>query len=65
MSPLDPVPEAQLSDSAVGRAAETDGWFVVNVAEAAGVHTDRFGDACRFEVAAARFPEFGINVRVL
>ena len=65
MSPLDPVPEAQLRDSAPGRAAETDGWFVVNVAEAAGVHTDRFGDACRFEVAAARFPEFGINVRVL
>lgn len=64
MSPLDPVPEAQLSDSAAGRAAETEGWFVVNVAEAAGVHT-RFGDACRFEVAAARFPEFGINVRVL
>ena len=65
MSPLDPVPEAQLSDSPAGRAAETDGWFVVNVAEASGVHTNRFGDACRFEVAAARFPEFGINVRVL
>ena len=65
MSPLDPVPEAQLVDSPAGRAAETDGWFIVNVAEAAGMHTDRFGDACRFEVAAARFPEFGINVRVL
>jgi uncharacterized cupin superfamily protein len=37
----------------------------VNVAEAAGMHTNRFGEACRFEVAAARFPEFGINVRVL
>jgi len=59
------VPEAPLSDSAAGRAAESDGWFVVNVADAAGMHTDRFGDACRFEVAAARFPEFGINVRVL
>jgi len=29
------------------------------------MHTDRFGDAVRFEVAAARFREFGINVRVL
>ena len=65
MTALDPVPEARLSDSPAGRAAETDGWFVVNVAEAAGMHTNRFGDACRFEVAAARFPEFGINVRVL
>jgi uncharacterized cupin superfamily protein len=54
-----------LSDSPAGRAAETDGWFVVNVADAATMHTDRFGDAVRFEVAAARFPEFGINVRVL
>jgi uncharacterized cupin superfamily protein len=65
LSPFDPVPEAPLSDSPAGRAAETDGWFVVNVAEAAGRRSNRFGDACRFEVAAARFPEFGINVRVL
>jgi uncharacterized cupin superfamily protein len=62
---LERVPEAQLSDSAAGRAAETEGWFIVNVAEGAGMHTDRLGDACRFEVAAGRFPEFGINVRVL
>ena len=62
---LEPVPEAQLSDSPAGRAAETDGWFIVNVADGAGMHTNRFGDACRFEVAAGRFPEFGINVRVL
>jgi uncharacterized cupin superfamily protein len=59
------IPEAHLSHSAAGRAAETDGWFIVNVADGAGMHTDRFGDACRFEVAAGRFPEFGINVRVL
>ena len=65
LSPLDPVPEAPLTDSPAGRAAEQDGWFIVNVAEAAGMHTDRFGAACRFEVAAGRFPEFGINVRVL
>jgi uncharacterized cupin superfamily protein len=62
---FEPVPEADLSDSPAGRGAENDGWFIVNVAEAAGMHTDRFGDACRFEVAAARFPEFGLNVRVL
>jgi uncharacterized cupin superfamily protein len=65
LSELDPVPEAQVADSPAGRAAETDGWFIVNIAEAAGMRTDRFGDACRFEVPAARFREFGINVRVL
>jgi uncharacterized cupin superfamily protein len=62
---MDPVPEASLAESPAGRAAETDGWFIVNVADAAGMRTNRFGAACRFEVAAARFPEFGINVRVL
>ena len=54
------------SDSPAGRAAETDGWFVVNVAEAAGVHTDRFGArraASRSRRRGSR--EFGINVRVL
>jgi len=65
LSPLDPVPEAPLGNSPAGRAAETDGWFIVNVGDAAGMHTDRFGAASRFEVAAARFPEFGINVRLL
>jgi uncharacterized cupin superfamily protein len=65
VSPLDPVPEASVADSPAGRGAETDGWFIVNVAEAAGMQTNRFGRACRFEVAAARFPEFGVNVRVL
>jgi uncharacterized cupin superfamily protein len=65
LSVLDPVPEAPLVESPAGRAAETEGWFIVNVADAAAVHTNRFGAACRFEVAAGRFPEFGINVRVL
>ena len=65
MSPLDPVPEAPLGDSPAGRAAEADGWFIVNVADAPATLSERFGAKCGFEGAAARFPEFAINVRVL
>ncbi|MBX5468974.1 MAG: cupin domain-containing protein [Thermoleophilaceae bacterium] len=61
---LDEVPEARLVDTDAGKAPDGEGWFVVNVAEASGMHTDRFGAAARFE-GAARFPELGINVRVL
>ena len=65
MMSLEPVPEAQLSDSPAGRAAETAGWFIVNVAEAAGTESEWYGQKCRFTAADAPFPEFAINVRVL
>ena len=58
-------PEATLRRDASGGLAPADeGWFIVNLAEACAMHSERFGDGCRFE-GAARFPEFGINVRVL
>ena len=58
-------PEAPLQrDASGGLAPAGEGWFVVNVAEASAMHSERFGDGCRFE-GAVRFPEFGINVRVL
>lgn len=58
-------PEAPVErDAGGGLAPSGEGWFVVNVAEAAAMHSERFGDGCRFE-GASRFPEFGINVRVL
>ncbi|MEW6583400.1 MAG: cupin domain-containing protein [Actinomycetota bacterium] len=42
------------------------GWFVVNVADAPALHHDDAGDVVAFEAAAdGRFPDFGINVRVL
>lgn len=40
-------------------------WFVVNVADAPAVHHERRGFAARFEDPQARFPQFGINIRVL
>jgi uncharacterized cupin superfamily protein len=58
------VPEARLSETGNGLVPDGDGWFIVNVAEARGMHTDRFGQACRFE-GSTPFEEFGINVRVI
>lgn len=58
-------PEAHLErDAGGGLVPSGEGWFIVNLAEASAKRSDRFGDGCRFE-GAARFPEFGIHVRVL
>ena len=58
-------PEAPLQrDENGGLAPVGEGWFILNVAEAQAMHSERFGDGCRFE-GAARFSEFGINLRVL
>ena len=62
----EPVPEAPLRQGPAGLVADGDGWYVVNMADAQGVHTERFGNACLFENRPDhRFPEFGINVHVL
>jgi uncharacterized cupin superfamily protein len=62
------VEEAHLEELASGLAPATDGWFVVNVREAAWV-TSGLGAACFFEGffegADAAFAELGINLRVL
>jgi len=58
------IEEAPLRETEAGRVPDGDGWFVVNVAEARGMRSDRFGAACLF-AAPERFPEFAINVRVL
>jgi len=41
--------EAQLKASDAGLVAATEGWFVVNVRDAAWVTSETFGDACSFE----------------
>ncbi|HSS80167.1 MAG TPA: cupin domain-containing protein [Gaiellaceae bacterium] len=43
------VQEARLEDVGSGLAPASQGWFVVNVAEAAWVHNDDFGGRCVFE----------------
>jgi uncharacterized cupin superfamily protein len=45
--------------------AATDGWFVVNVREAAWVTNETFGDACIFEGDEAPFPQVGFTLGVL
>jgi uncharacterized cupin superfamily protein len=59
-----PIPETSLSRSDAGVAPAGPGWFVVNVAEAAGMRSDSMGEAAIFH-GAQRFEEFGINVRIL
>jgi uncharacterized cupin superfamily protein len=61
---MEAVQEAPLLEADGGLVPEGDGWFVVNVAEARGSRSPRFGASVRFE-GEARFPEFAINVRVL
>ena len=43
------VEEARLEDVGSGLAPVSQGWFVVNVGDAAWVHNDRFGNRCNFE----------------
>jgi uncharacterized cupin superfamily protein len=56
--------EAALQALDGGLAPAGPGWFIVNVADARGWRSERFGESIYFE-GASRFPEFGINVRRL
>ncbi len=55
---------ARMVDTGSGREPETPGWFVLNVKDAAWKRHEKFGAACTFE-GTYRFPEIGVNVRVL
>ena len=44
-----PVPEAIVIDSESGKTPSSDGWFIVNVADAQAMHTENFGAGTRFE----------------
>ncbi len=59
------MPEARLEDSGSGLAPTTDGWFVVNVRDAAWATHERLGSACNFESQEVPFPQFGLHVHVL
>jgi hypothetical protein len=53
------VEEAPLRREKAGVVPAGDGWFIVNIADSQGVHTERFGDACVFEGRIGTFPELG------
>ena len=59
------VEEARLEQLESGLTPVTEGWFVVNVRDAAWETNAHFGAMCAFEGEAAPFPHLGINVRVL
>ena len=48
-----------------GLAPATDGWFAVNVRDAAWMTNEHFGDACVFEGDAVSFPQIGYTLAVL
>jgi quercetin dioxygenase-like cupin family protein len=61
----EPVPETPLAETEAGLVPEGDGWFVVNVADAAtyGVDADQFD--IRFERPDRRFEQLGFLLTVL
>src|SRR2546423_14682027 len=56
------VPEARLEQQDGGLTPATDGWFVVNVPEAAWVTNETLGDACVIEGDEASFPDLGYTI---
>lgn len=60
-----PVAEAPLVETAAGLSPQGEGWFVVNIADAAAIASEDAGYAWPFEGAPGGFPHFGINVHVL
>jgi uncharacterized cupin superfamily protein len=57
--------KARLERLESGLTPVTDGWFVVNVRDAAWETNAHLGAMCAFEGEQAQFPQLGINVRVL
>jgi uncharacterized cupin superfamily protein len=59
------VGEARLERTKYGVAAVTEGWFTVNVRDAAWTTNDKFGAACIFEGEDVAFGHVGYTVHVL
>jgi uncharacterized cupin superfamily protein len=58
--------EASAEDTPHGRYVTSDGWFVLNLADALAVRNDEKGGAVYpLESRHAPFGDFGVNVRVL
>ena len=60
------TPEAKLESAPNGLQPADEGWFVLNVVDAAWWSSAQYGDYCAFEKrGGARFPHLGLNVHVL
>ena len=58
------VAETALAETEAGLVPDGEGWFVVNLVDAAA-EADDVGHAWIFETRETRFPHFGINVQVV
>ncbi|MEO5633786.1 cupin domain-containing protein [Gaiella sp.] len=60
-----PVEEALSEETPYGRYVTSDGWFVLNLADALAVRNEeKGGGVYPLEPREARFRDFGVNVRV-
>jgi uncharacterized cupin superfamily protein len=59
------IDEARMEQTEYGRVAVTEGWFAVNVRDAAWVTNEAMGDACIFEGDAVPFGQIGYTLHVL
>src|SRR5207247_10889850 len=57
--------QARMERADTGLVAATEGWFAVNVRDAAWVTNEKFGAACIFEGDAAPFDQIGYTLAVL
>jgi uncharacterized cupin superfamily protein len=57
--------EARLEQTEYGLTAATEGWFAINVRDAAWVRNEAMGDACIFEGEAVPFGQIGYTLQVL
>lgn len=56
--------EARLVETKGGLVPESDGWFVLNAADAPWWRHEQFGASCWFE-GETEFPEVGVRLKVL
>lgn len=57
--------EARMQQTEYGMAPASEGWFAVDVREAAWMTNDKFGAACVFEGDEVAFPQVGYTLHVL
>jgi uncharacterized cupin superfamily protein len=57
--------EARMERTGYGMTATTEGWFAVNVRDAAWTTNEKFGAACVFEGDAVSFSQVGYTLAVL
>ena len=60
-----PVNEASSEETPYGRYITSDGWFVLNLADALAVRTGKNGAVYPLEPREHRFRDIGVNVHVL